>query len=101
MGARPAAAHDLECIAFIACERSQPLLAVRLLGAADHLRAATDAPMAIFERDEYDRVLASLRAELSREAFAAAWDDGARLNLEEAVAAGLAAAREMTPASSP
>jgi hypothetical protein len=59
------------------------------------VRAATDAPMAAFERDEYDRVLASLRAELSREAFAAAWDAGAQMTLEEAIAAVQAADEEM------
>jgi hypothetical protein len=95
MGARPAAAHDLECIAFIACERSQPVLAVRLLAAADSVRAATDAPMASFERDEYDRVLASLRAELTPEAFAAAWDEGSSMTKDEAVAAGLEAAQQL------
>jgi predicted ATPase/class 3 adenylate cyclase len=96
MGARPAAAHDLECIAFIACERSQPLLAVRLLAAADSMRAATNAPMASFEREEYDRVLASLRAELAPKAFNQAWDEGASMNKDEAVALGLEAAQQMT-----
>jgi len=94
MGARPAAAHDLECIAFIACERSQPVLAVRLLAAADRLRG-TNAPMASFERDEYDRVLGSLRAELTPEAFNQAWEEGSSMNIDEAVAAGLEAARQL------
>ncbi|MEP7356589.1 MAG: hypothetical protein ABI847_05075, partial [Anaerolineales bacterium] len=94
-GARPAAAHDLECVAFIACAQSQPLLAVRMLGAAESLRAAANAPMTAFERIEYEQVLGALRAALAPEALDAAWDAGHQMTFEEAVADGLEAARQM------
>jgi tetratricopeptide (TPR) repeat protein len=94
-GALAATAHDLECVAFIACARSQPLVAARILGAAASLRASVDSPMTAIERVEYDQVLAYLGTELTPEGFAAAWNAGSILTKDEAITTAQDAARQM------
>jgi len=64
----------------------QPVRAVRLLGAADTLRQPTGRSVAVRQRREYDRAVASLRAQLGEEAFAAAWCEGQALSLAQAAA---------------
>ena len=49
-GQRAAIAHQLECFAFLARAQDQLVRAARLLGAAEALRAALDAPMTTPER---------------------------------------------------
>jgi tetratricopeptide (TPR) repeat protein len=46
---RSAVAHELECFAFIARAQGQPARAARLLGAAEALREAIDAPISSLE----------------------------------------------------
>jgi predicted ATPase/class 3 adenylate cyclase len=86
LGHRAGAAHQLECIGFIAIAQSQPQKAARLLGAAEAMRESIESQMTPAEREEYDRHFAALRGQLSEAEFAAAWAAGRTLSLDEAVA---------------
>jgi predicted ATPase/class 3 adenylate cyclase len=85
-GNRGAVANQLECFGFIAVARREGTRAARLLGAAEALREAAGAPMTPFEREEYERAIAGLRAELDAEALGAAWAEGRRMTADEAAA---------------
>jgi len=89
LGHRPAIAHELECLAFIARAQAAPERAARLFGAAEALREATGAPMAAHERPEYEREVTALRAEWPAPELEAAWAAGRALTLDEAVAHAL------------
>jgi non-specific serine/threonine protein kinase len=84
--------HMLRCLeiqaAIDAAER-QPVRAARLCGAAAAARAALGAPLPPPDRPAYERAAASARAQLGEAAFAAAWDEGSALTLEQAVEAPL------------
>jgi hypothetical protein len=90
LGHHAAATHELECIGFIAIAQSQPQTAARFFGAAEAARESLEAQMTPAEREEYDRHLSALRAQLSEAEFAAAWAEGRALSLDEAVAYALA-----------
>jgi hypothetical protein len=64
--------------------------AARLLAAAQSLVAALDAEWEPEERAEYERHLAAVRAALGDDRFAAAWEKGCALSLEEAIDLALA-----------
>ncbi|HEX5839437.1 MAG TPA: adenylate/guanylate cyclase domain-containing protein [Anaerolineales bacterium] len=85
MGNRAAIANQLECFAFIALSEEDPQLSVRLLGAAETLRHTIQAPMADYEKVEYDGTLARLRNMLSEEEFHSAWSEGQSLSMEQAI----------------
>jgi predicted ATPase/class 3 adenylate cyclase/DNA-binding CsgD family transcriptional regulator len=80
--------EGLAAIAFVG-GRLEP--ALRILAAVDALRAAAGAPPTLADRTEYDRTLEALRAGLSPEAFARAWQAGAALEPAEAVLLALQA----------
>lgn len=63
--------------------------AARLFGAADALLQAVGASLGHTDRAEYERNVATVRAQLGDEAFAAAWAQGQALTLEQAVAEAL------------
>jgi tetratricopeptide (TPR) repeat protein len=71
--------------AFLAHARYQSLRAVRLLGAWESLCKNTGYRIEGIERPDYDRILASLRAQLDESTFESAWAEGAALTLEQAV----------------
>jgi predicted ATPase/class 3 adenylate cyclase len=75
--------------ALAAAHQGQPERAARLSGAAEALREAVGAPLSPHERAEYHRHVAATRAALGEEAFAAAWEAGRALSLEQAVAYAL------------
>jgi predicted ATPase/class 3 adenylate cyclase len=89
-GHRPAVAHELECLAFIARARNAPERAARLLGAAGVLRELIEVPMLANEREEYDVELAALKQELDTRAFQIAWTAGSIMDIDQAVAYALA-----------
>lgn len=60
--------------------------ATRLFGAAEALREETGADVEAPDRAEYERNLASARAQLGEEAFAKAWAEGRAMSMQEAVA---------------
>lgn len=69
----------LESAAFLAAGAGDAERAVRLLGAADAIRAALEVPLWAGFRERHDRLLAEARTLLGEDRFAAAWDDGRRL----------------------
>jgi predicted ATPase/uncharacterized protein HemY len=60
-------------------------LATSLLSAAEALRQVIGVPMARANQADYERALAAVQHGLGEEAFAAAWDGGQTMTLEQAV----------------
>jgi tetratricopeptide (TPR) repeat protein len=89
LGQRPAMAHELECLAFIAAAIGQAERAAALFGAAEALREVLGTPMTAYERREYDQAVAQLRAQTNEATLKAAWARGRALSLEAAVAYAL------------
>ena len=85
MGHRGAVAHQLECFAFIAKAQEQGERAVKLMGAAEALRAASGSLRTPQERIEYDRELASLRAGMDEKTFDVLWAEGQSMNMDQAI----------------
>jgi predicted ATPase/DNA-binding NarL/FixJ family response regulator len=63
---------------------------VIIFGAASALRATVDAVMDPVDRSDYERMISRLRTALGKQAFAAAWTEGQRLTLEQAIDYALA-----------
>src|SRR6185503_8748409 len=89
MGHRGAVAHQLECIAFIARAQEQGERAIKLMSAAEALRAASGSLRTPQERIEYDRELAGLRAGIDEKSFDLFWAEGQSMSMEEAINFGL------------
>jgi hypothetical protein len=64
--------------------------AARLFGAGEELRESIGASVLPFYRADYDRGTAEVAAALPAEMAAAAWAEGKRMTLREAVAYALA-----------
>ena len=81
------AATSLSFMGFacLANARGQPLRAVRLLGARDAMCKTTGQHVEAADRPDYERNLASLRAQLGEAAFEAAWAEGEAMTMEQAV----------------
>jgi ATP/maltotriose-dependent transcriptional regulator MalT len=84
-GNRRGIADCLEGLAAVTGAQQQPERAARLLAAAEALRAATGIPLPPVERPDHDRSVASVRATLGDQAFAAAWTEGRAMPLEHAI----------------
>jgi non-specific serine/threonine protein kinase len=74
----------LETYAEIAVRRGDAVRAARLLGAAEVLREQLGMGHAPSQLPMYERVVAKTRVALGPAHFAAAWDQGRRMSLEEA-----------------
>ena len=85
MGHRSAVAHQLECMAFIAKALEQTERAVRLLGAAEALRQKIEIDMTPPERDEYEKEVADLKANMDKNEFVSLWADGRSMTMYEAI----------------
>ena len=85
MGHRGAVAHQLECLAFIARAQGQEKRAVRLLSAAEALRAASKALRTPQEQIEYEQELTGLRAGTDEKSFDVLWAEGQSMNMEQAI----------------
>jgi predicted ATPase/class 3 adenylate cyclase/DNA-binding CsgD family transcriptional regulator len=79
-------ADVLESLAAPVRELQNEEQAVRLLGAADGIRAVVGCVRFPVRQPGYEAQLSALRGALSEEAFAAAWSAGASLSLDDAVA---------------
>jgi hypothetical protein len=101
LGHRGAIAHQLESMAFLAQARAEPLLAARMLGAAEALREQAGSVMLDFERASYEPMVASVRAALDDAAFEAAWAVGRSLNADDAVALALGRPGEAAASTDP
>jgi predicted ATPase len=64
--------------------------AARLFGAAEALRAPSGSTIDLVDQAEYERQLATVRAQLDEADFAAAWAEGQAKTLEQAVVYALA-----------
>jgi non-specific serine/threonine protein kinase len=89
IGHRGAVAHQLECFAFIAKALEQGERAVKLMSAAEALRATSRSLRTPKESIEYDRELAGLRAGMDEKAFHLLWEEGQSMNMEQAIAFAL------------
>ncbi len=85
LGQRPAVAHQLECVAFIAAATGHDDRAATLLGAAEALRELIGSAMTPIERREYDANLIRLRAEMDPALLRTAWLQGRSLTMDEAI----------------
>jgi predicted ATPase/class 3 adenylate cyclase len=90
VGNIPVVWRTLDFFASLALACGQPTRAARLMGAAEAIREDQEMPLEpVYRRDVYDALLASARAALDRESFAAAWAEGRAMNPEQAVAHAL------------
>jgi predicted ATPase len=85
IGHRGAVAHQLECFAFIAKAQEQGERAVKLMSAAEALRAASNSLRTPKERIEYEREVAGLRAGMDEKVFKLLWEEGQSMNMEQAI----------------
>ncbi|MGH7728406.1 MAG: ATP-binding protein, partial [Vulcanimicrobiaceae bacterium] len=86
LGSKSASAAICEEFAPVLCTLGEPLRAAHLLGAAEALRREIGSPRFPSDVARYEGTLAAVRAALGAEAFAAAWNEGASMTLERALA---------------
>jgi non-specific serine/threonine protein kinase len=77
----------------------QPERAARLLGSMEAVREAIriGSTVSYADRLEYDRYESAVRAQLDETSFAAAWAEGRRMTLEQAVAYALLETETLSP----
>jgi predicted ATPase/class 3 adenylate cyclase/DNA-binding CsgD family transcriptional regulator len=78
---------SLEELASVVVAQGEPTWAAQLWGAAEALRESLGTPMPPVMRADYERSVAAARAQLGEQAFAAAWAEGRKMTLEQALAA--------------
>lgn len=78
-------ALNLSAFATLAAAQNKPQRIARLVGAAETQIPSIRFEMSTKERAEYDQAIASARAALGEDAFAAAWEEGQKMPLEQAV----------------
>ena len=81
--------YGLEALAAFALERDEPGACVRLLGAAETLRQSIGILLGRYEFAMHERTAEAAQSALGEAVFAAEWDQGSSLELDEAVAYGL------------
>jgi tetratricopeptide (TPR) repeat protein len=89
VGDRIAISYGLDGFAALAVRRGETDLAARLAGAAEQLRESIKYNIEPAERRFRDAYLASLRTVLSESSFSAAYGQGRKLKLDEAIALAL------------
>jgi predicted ATPase/DNA-binding XRE family transcriptional regulator len=86
---RPWLARGIEHLALVEAADGDAARAARLFGAAAALRERFGAATAPHDREFSERHIATARARIGEDAFAAAWADGAAMSLEDAIADAL------------
>jgi predicted ATPase/serine/threonine protein kinase len=76
-------------LANLICAQGQAERAARLFGAEEVLRETIGAHLSPSERSDYDHNVAIACGALSKEAFAAAWEEGRAMTLQQAIAYAL------------
>jgi DNA-binding CsgD family transcriptional regulator len=76
----------LDGLAGVAIAQSQPELAAHLLAAAALLREALGVSLPASHLSNYERTVATTRAQLGEERFPAAWAEGRKMTLEQVLA---------------
>jgi predicted ATPase/class 3 adenylate cyclase len=84
LGQKRNIALSLVGLAVVASQEGQAEQAVRMFGAAERLLNDIGAVLEPADRAEYDRGVAGVRTQLDPAAFAAVWEDGRALALEQA-----------------
>jgi tetratricopeptide (TPR) repeat protein len=79
----------LEGMARVAAVRGRPERAAQLLGTSAALRDEMGATLTLVARTDHDYALNAARAQLGEDAFAAAWEQGHAMPLEDAISAAL------------
>ena len=87
MGNQSMITHCLASVAIVAVAQGQRTWGVRLLGAVETLREASGVPRPPVMQGFYEQSLATARAELGEQAFAAMWAQGRATTPEQALAA--------------
>ena len=85
MGNQRGTIEVLESFAALALAQAQPERAAQMWGAAEAFREAIGSPLPPSERARYDRQVAQARAAAGEEVFAAAWEQGRAMSLEQAI----------------
>jgi predicted ATPase/class 3 adenylate cyclase len=98
LGLTVALSYCIEAIGAAAAARGDGETAARLLAAADAARSAIGAALDPFEARIDEEARRRARASVSDERFAAAWDAGSALTLDDAVADALDLALAQRPA---
>ena len=89
LGNLPFVSVDLVRFALISVRTGKPFVAAQLLSRATTLRDEIGFALESWMTEETEEALAAVRAQLDDEAFAEAWEQGAKLSLDEAVALAL------------
>jgi DNA-binding CsgD family transcriptional regulator len=76
----------LQELAGVVAAQGEPTWAARLWSAAETMREAMGAPIPPVERADYEHALAAARAQIGEKTFAAAWEEGRSMTLEQALA---------------
>src|SRR5262249_11427118 len=85
LGDKGGIADGLESLAGVAAVQEYGQEAARLFSAAAALREELGAPLPLAEQAEHERQVASVRAAIGEERWAAAWAEGRALPLEQLV----------------
>jgi tetratricopeptide (TPR) repeat protein len=78
-------AEDLETLSALAQAGDDPVRATVLLSMGDHVRSRIGIPVEPLERQEWEHLVNSLRAQLGDDAFAGAWAEGQQLSVAQAI----------------
>jgi tetratricopeptide (TPR) repeat protein len=89
LGDRSMVANVLEGLAGVGVFQGHPERAAQLLGAAEALRKAINAPIQPADLPLYERTVTAGRAALGERDFVAAWNEGVEMALEDAIAIAL------------
>jgi hypothetical protein len=85
VGDRENIAYSLEGLAAALAAQGKHARAARLWGAAETLRETIGTPLPPVERPSYESAAAAARAHLGEHAFAAVWNEGREMTLEQAL----------------
>lgn len=78
-------ASGLEGLASVVAGQGEAGWAARLWAAAAALRAAIGAPLPPIEQAGYEQAITTVRTRLGEQAFAAAWDEGRTMSVEQVI----------------
>jgi len=85
LDAKSLIAFFLEAFAALAARQQKLERSARLWGAAEAIRKAIGTPLPPYERVRYDRWVMDARDSLGAASFAAAWEQGSSMTIEQAI----------------
>jgi predicted ATPase len=93
MGYEMISALQLAAFAMLAAAQNQMQRAARLFGAAETLIPAVRLALPVVQA-QHDQAVSAIRAALSEKAFETAWEEGKKMDLEEAIAYALSESQQ-------